>query len=149
MCRSARLYHCCRCHAQVIICSACDHGQRYCTRGCAAHARSTSQRRAGKKYQSTRTGRFNNADRQKRYRARQKQKVTHQGSPLVTSRDVLKNKRREPEKAEQQNQMDSNLRCHHCRVVCDPFLRPNFLQQNRFLRCFRNQSACGGKNGDR
>ncbi len=80
MCRSARLYHCHRCHTQVIICSSCDRGQRYCTRGCAASARLDSRRRAGKKYQSTRSERFHNASRQQRFRERQKQKVTHQGS---------------------------------------------------------------------
>jgi len=30
---SARLYHCQRCHTQVIICSRCDRGQRYCPGG--------------------------------------------------------------------------------------------------------------------
>jgi len=130
---SARLYHCCRCQAQVIICSACDRGQRYCTSGCAAAARLTSQKLASKKYQSTRAGRFNNADRQKRYRERQKQKVTHQGSPPVTSHDVLKNRRRWPKKAERQDQRDTDLRCHHCGAVCDPFLRQDFISSTPFF----------------
>ena len=38
-------------------------------------------REAGRRYQSSRIGRFNHAERARRYRARQ-QKVTHQGSPL-------------------------------------------------------------------
>ncbi len=145
MCNSARLYHCCRCQAQVIICSVCDRGHRYCTKGCAAIARSVSQKRAGKKYQSTRAGRFNNAGRQKRYRERHNQKVTHQCSPLVTSHDVLKNKRTGPKKAEQQDQMGGDLLCHHCGAVCGSFLRHNFLHQSRFLRLFRNQSVGEGR----
>ena len=138
---SGRLYHCCRCQAQVIICSACDRGHRYCTRGCAAVARSASLKRASKKYQSTRAGRFNNAGRQKRYRERQKQKVTHQCSPPVTSHDVLKNNRIWPKKAEKQDQMDTDLLCHHCGAVCGPFLRQDFLHQSRFIRLFRTPSA--------
>ena len=98
MCRSARHYYCCHCQAQVIICSSCDPGHRYCTQGCAAIARSDSLQRAGKKYQLTRAGRFNNADRQQRYRERQKQKVTHRGSLPMLSHDLLKNKRMGPEK---------------------------------------------------
>lgn len=50
---SSRLYHCCRCHAQVIVCSVCDHGQRYCPGECRHQARSESLKRAGKKYQAT------------------------------------------------------------------------------------------------
>jgi len=142
---TARLYHCCRCQAQVIICSVCDRGHRYCTRGCAEIARLASLKRASKKYLSTRTGRFNNAGRQKRYRARQKQKVTHQCSPQVSSHDVLKNKRTGSEKAEQQDQMMGDIRCHHCGAVCDPFLRQDFIHHSRFLRLFRKQSACEGR----
>ena len=138
MCRSARLYHCCRCQAQVIICTACDHGQRYCPKDCAEIARSLSLKRAGKKYQSSRAGRFNNADRQKRFRMRQKQKVTHQGSPSTTAHDLLKDKALEPEKTKKQAPMGNYLRCHHCGAVCEPFLRSDFLRQRRDLRLFRH-----------
>ena len=145
MSSSGRLYHCCRCQAQVIICSACDRGHRYCTQGCATVARSDSQKRAGKKYQSTRAGRFNNADRQQRYRERKKQKVTHQCSLPLTSRDVLKNKRTGPEKVKTQDPVGGDLLCHHCGAVCGSFLRPNFLHQSRFLRLFRHQSVGEGR----
>ena len=40
-------------------------------------------REAGRRYRSTHAGRLNNAARQKRYRERQKNKVTHQGSHTV------------------------------------------------------------------
>ena len=137
---SARLYHCCRCQAQVIICSQCDRGNRYCTGQCAADARSHSLKRASKKYQSTRAGRFYNAARQKCYRERQQQIVTHQGSPLVTSHDVLKAKSHWPEKVEKYDQNGRNLFCHHCGAVCEPFLRQDFLHQSRLLPSFRRHA---------
>lgn len=139
MCRSARLYHCCRCHAQVIICSTCDRGQRYCTQGCAALARLASQRSAGKKYQSSRVGRFHNAARQKRFRDRHKQKVTHQGSPRLASHDVLKRKRDGLERAENIDSVDGDLHCHRCGAVCIPFLRRDFIHASRTLPVFRNR----------
>ena len=51
---SARLFHCVRCHAQVILCRACDRGHVYCRSGCAAAARRESLRRAGARYRGTR-----------------------------------------------------------------------------------------------
>lgn len=137
---SARLYHCCRCQAQVILCSQCDRGNRYCAGECAADARSDSLKRASKKYQSTRAGRFKNAARQKYYRERQKQIVTHQGSPLVTSHDVLKAKSHWPEKVEKYDQNGRHLFCHHCGAVGEPFLRQDFLHQSRWLRSFRRHA---------
>ena len=137
---SARLYSCCRCHAQIIICSECDRGHRYCTGQCATDARLDSLKRASKKYQSTRTGRFNNAVRQKCYRERQKQIVTHQGSLLVASHDVLKAQSHWPEKVKKHAQSGGILFCHHCAAVCDPFLRQDFLHQSRLLRLFRRHA---------
>ena len=136
---SARLYSCCRCQAQVIICSECDRGHRYCTGQCATDARSDSLKRASDKYRSTRAGRINNAARQKCYRERQQQIVTHQGSLLVTSHDVLKAHSHWPEKVEKHDQNCRHLICHHCGVVCEPFLRQDFLHQSRLLRLFRRQ----------
>ena len=138
---SARLYSCCRCQAQVIICSRCDRGHRYCAGQCAADARSASLKRASEKYRSTRSGRINNAARQKCYRERQKQIVTHQGSPLVVSHDVLKARFHWPEKVEKYDQNGSVLSCHHCGAVCEPFLRQDFLHQSRWLRLFRRQPS--------
>jgi hypothetical protein len=45
---SSRKYQCLRCHALVIICHRCDHGQRYCTHGCSEQARKESTQRASK-----------------------------------------------------------------------------------------------------
>ena len=134
---SARMYFCCRCQAQVIICSECDRGHRYCTGQCATDARSDSLKRASDKYRSTRAGCINNAARQKRYRQRQKQIVTHQGSQLVVSHDVLKAQSHWPEKVKNHAQSGSVLFCHHCGAIGEPFLRQDFFHQSRLLRSFR------------
>jgi len=77
---SGRLFLCARCRSQVLICSHCDRGQRYCAESCAWEARHQSQREAGRRYARSRAGRFACAERNRRYRARRKN-VTHQGSP--------------------------------------------------------------------
>ncbi len=134
---SARLYSCCRCQAQVIICSECDRGHRYCTGQCATDARLDSLKRASDKYRSTRAGRINNAARQKRYRQRQKQIVTHQGSLPARLHDVLKTRFDWLNRAKKQERIYSDVFCHHCGAVCDPFLRQDFLHLSRLLRSFR------------
>jgi len=63
---TARLYHCARCHRQVVICRQCDRGNIYCPDGCAEEARRTSLRAAGGRYQQTRRGRLKHAERQRR-----------------------------------------------------------------------------------
>jgi hypothetical protein len=70
--RSARLFLCARCRAQVLVCSCCDRGQIYCTGGCAQIARREGLREAGQRYQASRRGRVAHALRAHRYRARQK-----------------------------------------------------------------------------
>ena len=75
-----REYCCARCHRSVVICSRCDRGNRYCSDGCAKAARRESLGRAGRRYQESRRGRFSHAARQRRYRERQAQMVTHQSS---------------------------------------------------------------------
>ena len=74
-----RLYSCHRCGVQVRICQRCDHGNIYCGRECSAIRRRESLRRAGARYQRTRRGAARHAARQRGYRVRRKQKVTHQG----------------------------------------------------------------------
>ena len=76
------------CRTQVLICSHCDRGQIYCAAHCAQAARSHSIREAGKRYQTSRRGRFTHAERSRRYRARQKN-VTHQGSLALARDDLL------------------------------------------------------------
>ncbi len=134
---SSRLYHCCRCHAQIIICRACDRGQRYCAKRCSQNARKASLQRAGKKYQASRAGRFNNAARQQRFRQRKKQKVTHHRSPQITPCAVLKNRPNWPKDDANQAKTAAALHCHHCGAVCEPFLRHDFLHRSHFKRALR------------
>lgn len=76
-----RLYNCQRCGVQVRICQRCDHGQIYCALECARISRRECLRRAGARYQRTRRGALCHAARQRMWRARQQQAVTHQGYP--------------------------------------------------------------------
>ena len=129
---SSRLYHCLLCHAQVIICSHCDRGHRYCTGGCASTARQTSLARASKKYQGTRVGRFNNAARQQRYRLHQKQKVTHQSIQFSSPNVVLKAAQTRRKAVSQGPAQRPVMVCHHCGEACSPFLRHHFLRGKVF-----------------
>lgn len=82
---SYRLYSCARCHSQVRICRNCDRGNQYCAHSCAVRRRAESLQRAGARYQRTRAGARKHADRQRRWRVRQSQEVTHQGSVPATA----------------------------------------------------------------
>lgn len=138
---SSRLYSCCRCHAQVIICSRCDRGQRYCAGECRHEARAESTKRATQKYQSTRAGRSKNADRQHRFRQRNKQKVTHQGSTRKPLHDLLKIRLKEIKKTQKPSLCDTASRCHHCGSICDPFLRLDFLHSSRLKLALRRSES--------
>jgi len=73
-----RLYNCAQCGVQVRLCQGCDHGQICCAGACSAMRRRESLRRAGARYQRTLRGALCHAQRQRRWRARQRE-VTHQG----------------------------------------------------------------------
>lgn len=127
---SARLFNCARCYCQVTICQYCDHGNIYCSGSCSSDARRATLHRASARYQASHRGRCKNAERQNRFRRRQREKVTHQGSTEDQLDDLLPV---DPET--QQNvhlksprPMGTEIICHFCRQTCDPFLR------NRFLR---------------
>ena len=132
---SARLFHCARCHCQVILCRRCDRGHVYCAKGCAYHARRDALRRAGSRYRSTRRGRLKNAARQRRFRARQ-QKVTHQGSALVETPAVLPVTLTLPDSGVR-NDFDHSadaIYCYRCGGECSPFLRRDFLRSTARVR---------------
>jgi hypothetical protein len=78
--KSYRLYSCRRCAKQVRICGGCDRGNRYCAEGCAQNRRRESRCRASRRYQQSYRGALKHAARQRAWRRRQQQKVTHQGS---------------------------------------------------------------------
>ena len=77
---SYRLFSCRRCAQQVRVCRHCDRGNQYCAAGCARIRRRESLRRAGDRYQQNYHGACRHAARQRAWRARRMQKVTHQGS---------------------------------------------------------------------
>jgi hypothetical protein len=90
--RPARLYLCARCRVQVILCSRCDRGNRYCGMQCRHQARELARREAAQRYQRSWRGRIAHAQRSRRWRQRraardaacgtgdQAHNVTHQGS---------------------------------------------------------------------
>ena len=125
--RNARLYHCARCHRQVVICRHCDRGHRYCKTGCAQQARRKSLRRAHQKYQSSRKGRLANAHRQHRFRQRQRKKVTHQTSTKPVRRDSLLMSSNALNLLKAFD-VDGDIRCHFCGCDCEVFLRNHFLR---------------------
>jgi hypothetical protein len=78
--KTYRLYSCGRCAQQVRICCDCDRGNRYCAGECAPIRRRESSRRAAERYQLSHRGAHRHAARQRAWRARHAQIVTHQGS---------------------------------------------------------------------
>lgn len=128
MCQTGRFYNCASCHKQVIICSDCDRGQIYCNSECSQLARQESMRAANARYQQTQKGGHNHADRQSRYRQQQQnqQKVTYQGSPETTTRDVLSSNPARTENA-LADIITDELCCHFCQKPVSDFLRNRFL----------------------
>lgn len=127
-----RLFHCARCHCQVVICSRCDRGQIYCSGECSQHARRESVRAAGRRYQRSRRGRLRHAERQCRYR-RRREKVTHQGSPPVAL-DASLRADTEGSVASSQRVVQAGtpgpaLRCHFCARAGSTWVRLGFLHR--------------------
>ena len=116
-----RRYLCARCRTAVLICSPCDRGHRYCTTQCAKQARDQSVRAAGHRYQVSLRGRHAHAERQRRYRARQK-KVTHQSSPPPAPPDQLPPGPTVPV-------IPAPWHCWRCRHWLPEFVRQDFLRR--------------------
>ena len=92
-----RLFLCARCRVQVVLCSHCDRGNRYCSRPCWRLMREAARRDSAGRYQRSRRGRLAHAERSRRWRQRLRsrgdagddgslqQNVTHQGCPPVAA----------------------------------------------------------------
>ena len=132
---SARLFLCARCRSQVWICSHCDRGNVYCSRQCSEPARRESLRAAGRRYQSSRSGRFRHAERQRHYRAKT-QKVTHQGSADAAPDGVLHAEFNTPpvQRFTAAATGVQGLHCHFCHRACSPLVRLDFLYRSSELR---------------
>jgi hypothetical protein len=128
---SARLFNCARCHCQVVICSHCDRGNIYCGKRCSQAARRQSRRKAARRYQKTRRGRFAHAARQRRYRQRRRAKVTHQGSPPLPPDETLPAESRTSVRhSEEPGAVPADgIRCHLCGRVCEHLVRHSFLHR--------------------
>jgi hypothetical protein len=129
MADDGRLFLCGRCRVQVVVCRHCDRGQIYCGRSCSAQARRTAMAAAGRRYQSSRPGRFAHAARARRYRARAKN-VTHQGSTPTPVADLLPS----VTAASQAVPVSATEpRCRRCGAHCAAALRLGFVQRRRWL----------------
>lgn len=124
----ARLYSCLRCHSQVTICRYCDRGNVYCSE-CAPKARQEAKTRASTRYQASEQGRSNHAARQRLYRERMKQKVTHKGVFGSRDQELLANRQKNTNlpAIQPKSAMDTSIYCRSCRRLCSPFLRRDFL----------------------
>lgn len=126
---SGRLYNCARCRSQVVICSDCDRNNIYCSKRCAKTSRQKSLRAAGQRYQDSRRGQLKHADRQRRYRARQKEKVTHHSSSASAANDLLFFERNKQAACSMQP-VTKGIYCHFCKEPCDEYLRIGFLRHS-------------------
>ena len=131
-CRGARTYSCARCEAEVLVCSGCDRGQRYCSVGCREQSRRECLRAAGQRYQSTRAGRFAHARRARGYRQRQKI-VTHQASQTAPAQTTVAADPVETEVAQAAAAVvvTTPWHCRWCGGVCMPMVRRGFLRHGR------------------
>jgi hypothetical protein len=130
----ARLFNCASCQQQVIICSGCDRGNIYCTLRCSRSARKRSLCAANQRYQASFRGRQKHAERQRRYRQRQKEKiekVTYQGSPDLPPHDSLPPEPKSPPEHSIQLVTDV-LHCDFCGEHVSSFLRIGFLHRDSF-----------------
>lgn len=120
---TARLFNCASCRCQTIICTHCDRGNIYCGSDCARKLRTQNHRIANRIYQKTFRGSQKHAARQKRYRLRKKQKVTDQGSALISQNDLLPATENDTKKI-----TSEQMHCHFCKKIVSHYLRNGYLR---------------------
>lgn len=125
----SRLFICALCLAQCVICSPCDHGQIYCGPVCSHSSRQKSCKEAEQRYQKTLRGKMKHALRQRRYRARLREKVTDQGSKPAHQHALLISVEKRAEKAVDGHE-SGRLKCCCCQAILSNWLRTGFLQQS-------------------
>ena len=124
---TVRLFQCAFCQIQVLICTYCDCANIYC-KPCALGARKRSTQAAGKRYQKTDSGKRKHAQRQKRYRERQKllsESVTHHPSQPATAHDSLLSLHEMAVAI-----IKRGIYCHFCERVVSLFVRNSFLRSH-------------------
>ena len=138
---SARTYACAGacCKAEVLVCQACDRGQRYCSNQCRRQAHLASQCRASRKNQSSHAGRVNHARRQHRYRERKRQSeiVTHQRSQEACDGDLLQPGLNEIQEAVRKPH--AQWHCHWCARPVSRAVRRDWLRHTAFEQVAANE----------
>lgn len=137
--KNARLFNCLGCHQQTLVCGCCDRGNIYCGPACSKAARKASLLAAGRRYQNTYGGKLKHAARQRRYRACQKEKVTHQGSGFPLANDLLAVEPGDPFMPPMQIRV-SQHKCHFCHKRCSNFVRLGFMQSHSPVQTQRKTS---------
>ena len=106
-------------------------GNRYCAT-CGPTAALDAKHRASKRYQNSAKGRRAHAERQKRYLAKKREKVTHRGSSAISIRDLmLPLKNQAGKTTEKSSKPDfTEIHCHCCQKLCLPFSRHNHFHSS-------------------
>ena len=156
--RPARLFLCAGCRVQVVLCSHCDRGNRYCSRSCWRQTHDLARREAACRYQRSRGGRVRHAARSHRWRQRTAQRaaedggaditvhaepdddpahqVTHQGCPLGAAAAPLAACTPDIAATTADPTTDApapptGRRCHRCAATQPDWLRQGFLRRAR------------------
>lgn len=144
----ARLFVCARCRVQVLLCTRCDRGQRYCGRVCSRAARLQSLCAAASRYQRSWGGRIAHAARSRRWRRRCRERVrdeaaavdaaapdggvidfvTHQGSPAPSTDAPLPLTDERPAAVTGALASPLAARCRRCAAPLAPWVRQGFLR---------------------
>ncbi|MCU0921720.1 MAG: hypothetical protein MUF16_15530 [Burkholderiaceae bacterium] len=137
---------CARCRTQVLLCSRCDRGQRFCGRACSRAARLESRRAAARRYQRSRAGRMTHAARSRRWRQRRRERqqrtcgeaaaldggvidfVTHQGSPTPAEDAPLTFGVDLAAAVDGGVPLPSVMRCRRCGAPLSRWVRQGFLR---------------------
>ena len=154
--RPARLFLCVGCRVQVVLCSHCDRGNRYCSRTCWRQTHDLARREAACRYQRSRAGSVRHAARSQRWRQRTAlraaegagaditgctdadaaHKVTHQGSPpwvaaapLAACTPDIASTTADP--SADAPASPTVRRCYRCAAVQPDWLRQGFLRRGR------------------
>jgi hypothetical protein len=128
---SHRLYNCLSCGVQVLICRWCDRGNVYCEGACAQTRRRECLRSAGRRYQDSFRGAVYHAARQRRWRRRRAEKVTHQGSAAPQGIATVTAPAADPEKDDAPDPVE---RCEASLVWTSRPISPAPVRRCRFCR---------------
>jgi hypothetical protein len=137
-----RRFLCARCRVAVLLCTACDRGQRYCSVECARAVRRQSQRESDRRYQRSQSGRLNHAERMRRYRQRRRGVTEHSsvaspecdvrsmiGTSGVSMLSASAEETATSESTTGKPKHSQQLQCHCCRRWSDPWVRRTPLRR--------------------